>query len=246
MNLVLLDDDDFVAPGRAVLRGRRGAHVREVHRAALGRELVVGRLAGAVGRGVVTRIQGDEVELAVVLEEEPPPKLPFTVILALPRPKTLRRALQAVATLGVARLFLVNAWRVEKSFWKSKSLAPAATASELRLGLEQGRDTVPPIVESRRLLKPFCDRELDVVAAGSRRLVAHPLAQAPCPHAVAGPVTLLLGPEGGFIERELDLFARHGFEAVTLGPRPLRVEQALPALVARLAVAGAAPADREA
>jgi RsmE family RNA methyltransferase len=234
VNLVLLDDGDFVAPDRVLLRGRRGAHVRAVHRAKVGRELVVGRWRGAIGRGRVTRVEGDEVELTVTLDGAPPPKLPMTVLLALPRPKTLRRALQAVATLGVARLFLVNSWRVEKSFWKSKSLAPAAIERELRLGLEQGRDTLPLQVETRRLLKPFCDRELDEVAAGSLRLVAHPGAATPCPHAVAGAVTLLLGPEGGFIERELDLFTRHGFQAVSLGPRPLRVEQALPALVARL------------
>jgi RsmE family RNA methyltransferase len=240
MNLVLLDDGDFVAADRVVLRGRRGAHVREVHRARPGRELVVGKLRGAVGRGVVTRLDGDELELAVVLERAPPPKLPLTVVLALPRPKTLRRALQAVATLGVPRLLLVNSWRVEKSFWKSKALAPAAIERELRLGLEQGRDTIPPEVGLHRLLRPFCEKRLDALAAGSRRLVAHPDAKCDCPHAVAGPVTLLLGPEGGFIERELDLFARHGFEAVTLGPRPLRVEQALPALVARLAVASVA------
>jgi RsmE family RNA methyltransferase len=237
VNLVLFDDEDFVAADRVVLRGRRGAHVREVHRAVPGRELVVGRLRGAVGRGVVLRLEGDELELAVRLDRAPPQKLPLTVVLALPRPKTLRRALQAVATLGVARLHLVNSWRVEKSFWKSRALAPAAIERELRLGLEQGRDTVPPEVAIHRLLKPFCDRALDEIASGSRRLVAHPGAAAPCPHSVAGAVTLALGPEGGFIERELDLFARHGFEAVSLGPRPLRVEQALPALVARLAVA---------
>jgi RsmE family RNA methyltransferase len=237
VNLLLLDDGDFVAPDRVVLRGRRSEHVRKVHRAAVGRSLAVGRLGGAVGRGVVIRLDEAELELSLVLDGAPPPKLPLTVILALPRPKTLRRALQAVATLGVARLVVVNSWRVEKSFWKSPALAPAAIERELRLGLEQGKDTLLPRVETHRLLKPFCDRELDAVAAGSRRLVAHPDAATPCPHAVAGPITLLLGPEGGFITRELELFVRHGFETVTLGPRPLRVEQALPGLVARLAVA---------
>jgi RsmE family RNA methyltransferase len=236
VNLVLLFDDDFVAPRRVVLRGRRRDHVHLVHRAAAGRSLVVGRLGGGVGRATVVRL--DETELELALEDDlataPPPKLSLTVVLALPRPKTLRRVLQAAATLGVARLFLVNGWRVEKSFWKSPALAPAALRRELCLGLEQARDTVLPLVETRRLLKPFCDQELDLLSAGSRRLVADPLATTPCPRAVEGAVTLLLGPEGGFIERELDLFARHGFESVTLGPRPLRVEQALPALVARL------------
>jgi RsmE family RNA methyltransferase len=234
VNLLLLQDDDFVDAGRVVLRGRRAAHVHRVHRAQCGRTLIVGRFGGALGRGRVTRSEPEEVELEVVLDRPPPPRLPLTLLIALPRPKTLRRVLQAAATLGVARLVLVNSWRVEKSFWKSPALTPAALRRELCLGLEQGRDTIAPLVETRRLLRPFCERELDALSDGSRRLVAHSDAAAACPRAVAGAITLLLGPEGGFIERELELFARHGFEAVSLGPRPLRVEQALPALVARL------------
>lgn len=236
MNLLLLYDDDFVGADRAVLRDRRRDHVATVHRAAPGRTLVVGRFHGTIGRAVVTRLDATELELALDFSAPvaPPPRLPLTVILALPRPKVLRRVLQTAATLGLARLCLVNSWRVEKSFWKSPTLADAAVAHELALGLEQGKDTVPPPVTRHRLLRPFCERELDAIAGDSLRLVAHPGAAASCPRAVQGPVTLLLGPEGGFIDRELDLFARHGFTPVTLGPRPLRVEQALPSLAARL------------
>jgi RsmE family RNA methyltransferase len=244
VNLVLLEDADFAdeaarasetgRESRAFLRGRRAAHVLEVHRASVGRELAVGRVNGKLGRGVVVAIDADRVELRVTLEREPPQKLPITLLLSLPRPKTLRRVLQAAATMGVPRLLLVNSWRVEKSFWKSPSLAPSAIREQLLLGLEQGCDTVLPIVETRRLLVPFARDELDALAAGTRRLLADPGATTPCPHALAEPVTLALGPEGGFIDRELELFARHGFEPVSLGPRPLRVEQAVPALLARM------------
>ena len=44
MNLVLLLPEDLVAPDRARLMGRRLAHVREVHRAAVGKDLAVGLL----------------------------------------------------------------------------------------------------------------------------------------------------------------------------------------------------------
>lgn len=247
MNLILLLDEDFDADARRAcdggervevrLTGRRATHVREVHRARVGRELVCGRLGGRVGRATVAAVERDHVDLRVRLDAEPPPKLPLTLVLALPRPKTLRRVLQTVATMGVEQLLLVNSWRVDKSYWKSPALAPAAIRAQLLLGLEQGRDTIPPVVETKRLLAPFCARELDALAAGTRRLVADPAAKSPCPHALDAleePVTLVLGPEGGLIDRELDLFRRHGFEGVTLGARPLRVEQALPAAIARL------------
>jgi len=251
MNLLLLQEDDFATAadrsacdaGRSVaveIRGDRVPHLRDVHGARIGRVLKVGRLGGRIGRGVVVAIDATSARLEVVLDADPPAKLPFTLLLALPRPKTLRRVVQSAATLGIARLVLMNSWRVEKSYWKSPALGADALREQLVLGLEQGRDTVPPVVETKRLLVPFARDELDALAAGTRKLLAHPDAATPCPRGLLGPdvtrapVTLALGPEGGFIERELALFERHGFELVSLGVRPLRVEQAVAAFVGRL------------
>jgi RsmE family RNA methyltransferase len=51
---------------------------------------------------------------------------------------------------------------------------------------------------------------------------------------VQQPVTLAIGPEGGFIAEEIASFERIGFHAVSFGPRILRVETAVSALVGRL------------
>jgi hypothetical protein len=55
-----------------------------------------------------------------------PRPLPLTVVLALPRPKMLRRILRALAEVGVKELHLINSYRVEKSYWQSPLLAPTA------------------------------------------------------------------------------------------------------------------------
>jgi RsmE family RNA methyltransferase len=47
-------------------------------------------------------------------------------------------------------------------------------------------------------------------------------------------VTLALGPEGGWVEAEVESFRRAGFETVSLGSRVLRTESAVAALVGRL------------
>ncbi|NTV76300.1 MAG: 16S rRNA (uracil(1498)-N(3))-methyltransferase, partial [Holophaga sp.] len=44
MNLVLLREEDFTAPGRVRIHGRRERHVLEVHRAVVGDDLAVGLL----------------------------------------------------------------------------------------------------------------------------------------------------------------------------------------------------------
>src|SRR6185369_12709721 len=128
---------------------------------------------------------------------------------ALPRPKVLHRVVASASSLGVKRIVLINAWRVEKSYWKSPRLADLRDAAIL--GLEQAKDTILPQIELRRLFRPFVENELPSLARGTRALVAHPGAAAECPRAVAEPVTLAIGPEGGFIAEEIASLARAGF-----------------------------------
>ena len=68
----------------------------------------------------------------------------------------------------------------------------------------------------------------------SRRLVAHPAATEPLPRNVSEHVTLVIGPEGGFIEAELASLNRAGFTAATLGERILRTETAIAAAIGRM------------
>ena len=233
MNLILLFEEDFVAPGVARLQGRRLAHVTSVHRAAVGDSLTVGVAGGRIGTGVVARL--DEVlELHVTLDRDPPAPLPLTLVLALPRPKVLNRVIASATSLGVKRIFLINAWRVEKSYWKSPRLSEENLLLQRILGLEQARDTLLPTIELRRLFRPFVEEELPLIARDSLPLVAHPVASGVCPRSVTQPVTLAIGPEGGFIAQEIESLQRIGFEAVSLGERVLRVETAVPALIARL------------
>lgn len=234
MNLLLLTPEDCPAPGRARLTGRRLRHVREVHRAAAGDRLRVGLVGGLMGEGLITALDHEALELEFTLAEAPPPKLPLTLLLGLPRPKMLRRVFQTVAAMGVQRLVLMNSYRVEKSFWESPWLRPEAVHEQLLLGLEQARDTVLPEVVLEPRLKPFVEDRLPALCRNSLCLAAHPVAAEACPVAIAAPVTLAIGPEGGFIPYEVELLQAAGFRAVHLGPRILRVETAVTALVARL------------
>ena len=234
MNLLLLEDGDFIADDRVLLSGRRLKHLHEVHRAEAGDSLRVGRLNGLMGSGQLLRLDAEQAELAVQLDQQPPEKLPLTLLLALPRPKMLRRVLQTVSSMGVPRLILLNSYRVEKSFWQTPFLEPAAIREQLILGLEQARDTVLPEVIIEKRFKPFVEDQLPGIAAGTVGLVGHPGDFPACPRAVEQPVTLAIGPEGGWIPYEVEKLTEAGLQPVQLGARILRVETAVTALLARL------------
>ncbi|MBK3869048.1 16S rRNA (uracil(1498)-N(3))-methyltransferase [Pseudomonas stutzeri] len=234
MNLLLLEPADFIADDRVLLRDRRLTHLQQVHRAVVGESLKVGQLGGAMGHGSLLRMAPDEAELQVSFDQPPPAKLPVTLLLALPRPKMLRRVLQTVAAMGVPRLVLLNSYRVEKSFWQTPFLEPAAIREQLVLGLEQARDTVLPEVIIEKRFKPFVEDRLPALAADTRGLLGHPGDYPACPRAIDGPVTLAIGPEGGWIPYEVDKLAAAGLAPVQLGERILRVETAVSALLARL------------
>ncbi|MCL6270599.1 16S rRNA (uracil(1498)-N(3))-methyltransferase [Sansalvadorimonas sp. 2012CJ34-2] len=234
MNLLLLEPEDIVAPGRAIVKGRRLTHVQDVHKAEIGHTLRVGELNGLMGEAIITRLQKDVLELDFTLDTEPPSSLPVTVLLALPRPKMLKRTLQTLAAMGVKKIVLMNTYRVEKSFWQSPWLKPEAVREQLILGLEQARDTVLPEVILEKRFKPFVEDRLPEMSQGMRKLVAHPKTDELCPSDINVPTVLAIGPEGGFIPYEVERLVEYGFECVHLGPRILRVETAVPVLLSRL------------
>ena len=234
MNLILLRAEDFVAEGKAVLKDRRLAHVREVLRPQVGETLVVGIEGGAIGRGTVTALADDHVALTVAATEPPPPPLDVLLAVALPRPPTLRKVLQQATALGVKRFAFFRAERVERSYFTSHALRAEAIAEDLRLGLEQARDTLMPTVEVfPEAFSWFVRSQWAGLSAGRRVLVAHPGGEVSCPYGQVGAAALVIGPEGGFIPEEVSALAAGG-ETIDLGRRILRVETAVVALLARL------------
>lgn len=228
MNLLLLAPDEVRADGTALLTGRRHEHARAVLRVQAGETLRVGVRGGRRGTGEVLSEDAGGLLLRLTLDAEPPPRAGVSLVLAMPRPKALRRVIPAVASLGVDRVVLVNAARVEKSYFDSKVLDPAYLGGLVDLGLEQARDTLPPRIEIRERFRPFVEDELDGWAGDSVRLAPHPTARAALPRVDAErKATLAIGPDGGWVPFEVELLERAGFVPVSLGARVLRVEVAV-------------------
>lgn len=234
MNLLLLEPQDFIDEAVVALSDRRLKHMREIQQVKSGDTLRCGLINGPRGRCTLLSIDDKEVRLSVELSDLPPPPLPLTLVLALPRPKMLKRILQNCATLGIKEIFLINALRVEKSFWSTPVLQPASVEELFKLGLEQAGDTRLPNLHIRKRFKPFVEDELPSLAQGKRALIAHPYQAQPCPGSSLEETLIVIGPEGGFIPYEVALMQQQGLESIHLGERILRVETALAVVTSRL------------
>ena len=233
MNIILLEERDFVADHEVKLAGRRYEHARDVLNVQENDQVRVGLVNGRLGTGLVRFCQDGALRLVVDLTEAPPVKHDITLVLALPRPPVFRRVLSAVAALGLKRIVVVHSARVEKSYWNSPSLSEDRVRAALMLGLEQARDTVLPEISFEDRFRPFVEDRLPELSAGKRCFVATTEDAAPCPANIVEPIVMAVGPEGGFVDFELRQFHARGFRPVHLGPRILRVETAVQALIGR-------------
>jgi 16S rRNA (uracil1498-N3)-methyltransferase len=234
MNLILLEPSDFLTPETVELRGRRVLHMTTVHHVQLEQSVRVGLLNGEMGTGRVTEIGADYLKMNVTLNQAPPQPIELKLFLALPRPKYLSRCVQTATSLGVKQIYLFNSYRVEKAYWSCDQIRPEKLHESMLLGLEQARDTMVPQIHLKKLFKPFVEDEVPDLIQNTRALVAHPSAHEACPFQASDPVSLAIGPEGGFIEYEIKKLQEAGFTPVHTMERILKVETALASLIGRL------------
>lgn len=234
MNLILLNSDDhWIDAQRVRLSDRRAEHIRKVLRSQQGDTLRLGMLGGQRGTGRIEAIDAQAVLITVQLVDPPPARHRFDLVLALPRPKMLRRILRTVAEFGVGSLHLVQTARVDKSYWQSPLLADAKVDEALRMGLERSRDTIIPQVHRHRLFRPFIEDRLPEIGQGRPCWIAHQDADVGLSAVAGQPAVVMIGPEGGFVPFELTLAEQMGAQKVHLGGRILSVDTAVTTVLAQ-------------
>lgn len=242
MNCILLPESDIALPYAQINDPAQITHIHKVLNLQLGDTLKIGQLGGHLGTAIINEMTPNNIQLAdVQLDTAPPPKLDVTVVLALPRPKVLRRLIMDMTALGVRDIILINSYRTQKSYWQSPLLA---RLDEFVLeGLQQGVDTVAPRISMQKRFKPFVEDELaslithDAIVAHpyselslTQYLQRHALQSAPSTKA-ALPSVVCIGSEGGWIDYEIELLAAQGCQAVHMGSRILRTEAAVNVLL---------------
>ena len=236
MNLIILEPGETSESGEVSLSDARAAHMVNVLKIAPGSQVRVGILDGPRGMGAVQSIVDRTVTLRCAFEPDAPSRPQVDVLLALPRPKVMRRLWAQIAALGVGQIILTNAERVERNYFDTHVLTPDCYRPLLIEGLQQARDTRLPEVSIHRQFKVLVEDQLDRLFADGLRLVASTSAASPIRAAIQpssdAHVLIAIGPEGGWNDFEMALLAAHGFRAINMGPRTLRTDTACIALLA--------------
>lgn len=160
-----------------------------------------------------------------VTASEPGPDV--DLILAVPRPKVLRRMIPALVSMGVRSISLVNACGVLREYFDTHWLDPAQLDDLVMLGLEQGGVCCVPVILQERLLRPFLEDRVGRLRKGELRLLC-------APHGKRGPmavygrqrILLAIGPETGWTDFEEAIFEGLGFIPYSLGDEHLACEVA--------------------
>lgn len=235
MNVILLEPDEVSDDGAVTLSGARGQHLLTVLKVAPGQIVRLGVIDGGSGVATVRSVADGTVRLQCQFDTPAPPRPPVDLLLALPRPKVMRRLWAQLAALGVGQIILTNAARVERHYFDTHVLTPECYKPLLIEGLQQARDTRLPQVSIHKQFRVLIEDQLDDLSQNSLRLVADPHRGARLTDLVrqhpGRRVLLAVGPEGGWNDFELSLFAEHRFHAVGMGPRTLRSDTACIALL---------------
>ncbi|MCA8956079.1 MAG: 16S rRNA (uracil(1498)-N(3))-methyltransferase [Planctomycetes bacterium] len=204
--------------------------MQQVLRAATGDTLRIGILDGPQGVAHIDALAPDAVHCRCAFDAHTEPRPTDALVLAIPRPNIAERCLAHAAALGFGTIVLVRTQRVEKSHLDARVLQPESIRRHLISGLEQARRTHLPAVHVERRFRPFVEDRLDALLPPTNRVLAHPDAtqEVTALDLLRGaPLTLAIGPEGGFIPHETELLTGRGFTAARAGLHPLRVETAL-------------------
>lgn len=223
-----------------MLTDGRAHHIRTVLKAEAGQTLRIGLLNGPMGTGLAKQVDRHAVVMECVFENEMPPQPRIDLLLAMPRPKVMKRLWAQLAALGVGRIVLLRADKVERCYFDSHVMDPEFYKKLLLEGLQQARCTHLPEVLIRPLFKPFVEDELDSLFPDHLKLLADPsgdkrLAEFFLSEERYDRTLLAIGPEGGWTTYELNRLQEHGFQLFGVGRRILRTDTATIAMLSMLA-----------
>lgn len=215
----------------ATLRDTEAHHLLHVMRGKVGDEVTLFDGSGVEFAAVVTATTRKEVELEITARQAIDRELPAPLVMGIAIPKGDRQKwlVEKLTELGVTTLVPLMTER-----------SVAALKGSALVKLRRGVIEASKQCRRNRLMtisdpQPLADFLASETYSTSSKLFAHPSGES-LTSSIGLPATVAIGPEGGFSEAETQQAIEHGWQALGLGPRILRIETAAAALAARLAI----------
>jgi 16S rRNA (uracil1498-N3)-methyltransferase len=215
---------DAIAGSRISISGDEFKHLTHVMRKQVGDAIVIVDGKGKAYASVIQEIATGSAICAVqdVYERIHEPRITVTLAVALLKnPSRFDVLVEKTTELGVHRIVPLITERTIPAHGKQDRWQKIALGAMK----QSQRCHLPEVLEPL----PFASF-LDTLGSGDLRLILHEAVSEPMLKSVTGasppPISMCIGPEGGFTEGELKLAADAGFIAVSLGDRRLRTETA--------------------
>jgi len=214
---------DRIAGNRAWLTGSNAEHLARVLRAKPGQQFDIAA-AGLLRTGTVISISPDEVEFELGEPLSSPPLPQISVFLSIFKFDRMEWAIEKLTELGVATIFPLVARRTEAHLAKAAEKRVERWRKITHEAAQQARRIEPPQIASPRPLKSA------IRSVEGARIVLSEVEESVSLKLALGearpPISVALGPEGGWTSEELLLFQESGWKAALLGNTILRAETA--------------------
>lgn len=217
------------------LDGPEGKHAVQVRRMREGEAIQLSDGKGLRVRGTVAELSGSALKLQVtgVIQEELPSRQ-ITLVQALAKGDRDELAIQAATELGAMGII---PWQASRSIsrWDGPKIAKGQArwqqivSEAAKQSLRAYTPEVKNIVDTKELAGLVSSFDLVLVLDTS---ATGTVAEAGIPS--SGNIALVVGPEGGIEQSELDALHVAGARLVSLGANVLRTSTAGPALIAAL------------
>lgn len=182
----------------------------------------------------ICEIQRQRVLVRLIGSKTPGNESPLriTLVQAICRGERMDYSLQKATELGVFCIQPVTSRRVEVRLDGTRQAKRLAHWQGVVISAceQSGRALVPEV------RTPLPLNEWLAATDGSQRLVLDPVAKKKLSRisVVSDSISILVGPEGGFADEEMEEMRAKGVISVALGPRVMRTETAGPASIAVL------------
>jgi 16S rRNA (uracil1498-N3)-methyltransferase len=227
---------DLSFDDQVILTGDEGRHAAKARRMRTGEPLLLGDGRGAVLDCRVAKVRPDGLVLDVCARRLEPRRTPLlTVVQALPKGDRGELAVETMTELGVDEIVpwaaarSVAQWRGprgQRALERWRGVAREAAKQSRRSWVP----TVADLADDEAVIGRLRQASGIVLhESATATIAAHPLP-------AEGEIVLVVGPEGGISDSELDRFADAGAAAVRMGSAVLRTSTAGPAALAALSL----------